>query len=371
MSEWKEYTVGKIVDWFSGGTPSKSISSYWQGEIPWISAKTMTNHKVRISSLNISQDGLQSGSRLARKGDILLLVRGSGLFKGIPINWVDEPVAFNQDIKAARAKNPEHQEFLYFWLHGNKKRLADILEETGIGAGKFDMAELNKLTILIPDDKEERNDITAFAASIYDKIDLLHRQNQTLEAMAQTLFRQWFVEEAEEGWEEGVLGDLLEFNYGKALKNSDRKKGLFPVYGSSGIVGYHDNWHVEGPGIITGRKGTLGVINYSYQNFFPIDTTYFITSKSESEGLYFEYLLLQSVNLSEMNSDSAVPGLNRNLAHSIQVMIPPKERIKDFNNLTKPLFMKLKINQAQIKTLEQQRDILLPKLMSGEVRVEH
>jgi type I restriction enzyme S subunit len=215
----------------------------------------------------------------------------------------------------------------------------------------------------------EQKAIAAVLSSLDDKIDLLHRQNQTLEAMAETLFRQWFVVEAQEDWEEGALDDLVEFNYGKTLRDHERSGHGFPVYGSSGIVGYHSDYLVEAPGIITGRKGTLGVINYSFKNFFPIDTTFYITSKTDSDGLFFEYFLLKTLNLVEMNSDSAVPGLNRNLAHGMQLTIPPMQLIKDFNQRIKPFFDKLSNNQSQIRTLETLRDTLLPKLMSGEVRL--
>jgi type I restriction enzyme S subunit len=154
------------------------------------------------------------------------------------------------------------------------------------------------------------------------------------------------------------------------LRDQERSGYGFPVYGSSGIVGYHNQYLIEAPGIITGRKRTLGVINYSFQNFFPIDTTFYITSKIKSDGLFFEYFLLKTLQLDEMNSDSAVPGLNRNMAHGIQLSIPPIHLIEKFNQQIKPLFKKLNVNKKQIQTLETLRDNLLPKLMSGEVRVK-
>lgn len=228
---------------------------------------------------------------------------------------------------------------------------------------------IREYPFLLPDPPEQKA-IAAVLSSLDDKIDLLHRQNTTLEALAETLFRQWFVVDAKEDWKVGTLGDLVDFNYGKALRDQERRGNKYPVYGSSGIVGFHDEYNVEAPGIITGRKGTLGLVNYSFYNFFPIDTTFYITSKIGSNGLYFDYFLLKSLTLGEMNSDSAVPGLNRNLAHGIQVAIPPVQLINDFNHTVNPIFEKLKHVQTQIRTLEKLRDSLLPKLMSGEVRVK-
>jgi type I restriction enzyme S subunit len=178
------------------------------------------------------------------------------------------------------------------------------------------------------------------------------------------------VEEPQPDWKEGKLGDVVEFNYGIALKEEERSGSGYPVIGSSGIVGFHDDFFVKSPGIVTGRKGTLGVINYIFDNFTPIDTTFYITSKIGSVLLLFEYYLLRTCDLGGMDSDSAVPGLNRNAAHSIPIIIPPKELISLFGDTVKPFFEKLNRNQHQIRILEKLRDTLLPKLMSGEMRVQ-
>jgi len=117
--------------------------------------------------------------------------------------------------------------------------------------------------------------------------------------MAETLFRQWFVEEAEKNWEVGKLVDLV---YCKTLKDDARTGQGYPVVGFSGIVGYHESYLVEAPGLVTGRKGTLGKISYMFENFTPIDTTFYITSKNDSKGLYFEYFLLKVMHLVEKPS---------------------------------------------------------------------
>ncbi len=127
---------------------------------------------------------------------------------------------------------------------------------------------------------------------------------------------------------------------------------------------------VEGPGIVIGRKGTLGKVIYLWDNFFPIDTTYYIKSKVESAGLLYEYFLLKTLNFEEMNSDSAVPGLNRDIALSTEIKIAPLGKLNKFNQFTSTFINKLRDNIKQICTLEKLRDMLLPKLMSREVMVE-
>jgi type I restriction enzyme S subunit len=125
----------------------------------------------------------------------------------------------------------------------------------------------------------------------------------------------------------------------------------------------------EGPGIVIGRKGTLGKVIYLYTNFFPIDTTFYVKSKANSPGLFYEYFLLKTLNFGEMNSDSAVPGLNRDIALSTEIRMPPSEKVTKFSQQCSSILEKINKNSNQIRTLEKLRDTLLPKLMSGEVRV--
>jgi type I restriction enzyme S subunit len=134
----------------------------------------------------------------------------------------------------------------------------------------------------------------------------------------------------------GELGDLIHLEYGKGLKKANRTGQGYPVIGSSGVIDYHEEFLVEAPGIVIGRKGTLGETIYLTENFHPIDTTYYINSEVDSNGLYYEYFLLKSIGFEKMNSDSAVPGLNRNIALATEILIPPRELIKRFSEVVEP-----------------------------------
>lgn len=199
---------------------------------------------------------------------------------------------------------------------------------------------LGAYSFLLPPLTEQRA-IAAVLSSLDDKIDLLYRQNATLEAMAEALFRQWFVVEAKEEWEDGVLGDILQLMYGKNLRESDRNGTGYPVVGSNGIVGYHGNFLVDRPGIVIGRKGTLGKVILLNKPFYPIDTTYYVKSIYDFDALFFLYFLLKSINFEELNTDSAVPGLNRNIAHAIEIKKAPVNIIRKFEHHVSPLFKKI------------------------------
>ncbi len=120
------------------------------------------------------------------------------------------------------------------------------------------------------------------------------------------------------------LGDVCEFEYGKPLKEENRINGKYPVYGSNGIVGYHNVYLVEAPFLVVGRKGSAGSVHYSYENGFPIDTTFYIKLKSEKQVLLkylFECLIV--LDLKNVNTQAGVPGLNRNDAYDLQIPLPP------------------------------------------------
>ena len=127
-------------------------------------------------------------------------------------------------------------------------------------------------------------------------------------------------------WIETTVGEFCPFIYGKGLTKTERKKGNVPVYGSNGCVDFHSESHTKGPGIVIGRKGSVGAVHLSTVPFWPIDTSFYIEKETLDE-LKFTYYLLKSLGLEDMNSDSAVPGLNRENAHSLVVNIP--ERIED------------------------------------------
>lgn len=133
------------------------------------------------------------------------------------------------------------------------------------------------------------------------------------------------------GWEEKKIGDIFEFTYGKSLPDRVRSGKGFPVYGSNGIVGYHDVSLTNGETIIIGRKGSVGEVNYSSTPCFPIDTTYYIDQFDDMSPKFWFYLL-KSSNLGRLNKATAIPGLNRNDAYDVDILFPPlheQKRIAD------------------------------------------
>jgi type I restriction enzyme S subunit len=233
--------------------------------------------------------------------------------------------------------------------------------------------QLSEFEFLLPD-LPIQSRIASILSSLDDKIELNRRMNQTLEQMAQALFNHYFVDNIDpnnlpEGWKVGKVGELLELKYGKALKENERKIGNYAVVGSGGIIGYNDEFICEEKGIVVGRKGNSGAVSWLHEAFYPIDTTFYVSDLLGIKDLYYYYFLLKSLNLKNLNSDSAVPGLNRNEAHNQEIVIPKNKKIIGFNESVSSFFDRININLKETKTLTTIRDTLLPKLMSGEIDV--
>jgi type I restriction enzyme, S subunit len=210
-----------------------------------------------------------------------------------------------------------------------------------------------------------------------DAIDNNLRRIKLLEEAARLLYSEWFVQlrfpahthvdvrdGVPEGWQRRALGEIAPLKYGKGLRKDDRVPGPYPVYGSSGIVGTHKKPLVSGPGIVVGRKGNVGSVYWSVEDFYPIDTVYYIESQHFSTHLYYALL-----SMPFMSTDVAVPGLNRKFAHSREVLVPTTRILALFEEITVPMHSQIDLLKRYNHRLAQARDLLLPRLMNGEVAV--
>jgi len=262
-----------------------------------------------------------------------------------------------------------------------------ILSQWAVGSTvkSLRMPIIKSVPIVLPSLDTQRR-IAAILSAFDDKIELNNKINQTLEQIARAIFKEWFVKfrfpghekvkfidsesgRIPEGWEVRKAGEILELAYGKALKDINRHRGNVPVYGSNGRVGWHDEKLVSGPGIIIGRKGNPGLVTWSQTDFYPIDTTFYVVLKNNYLSLHYLYYVLERQNLPDLAADSAVPGLNRNLVYMNEIIIPSKALIDLFDKQITDIRERIQKNCIENANLAALRDSLLPKLMSGEMRV--
>ncbi|MDP1591429.1 MAG: restriction endonuclease subunit S, partial [Prosthecobacter sp.] len=171
-----------------------------------------------------------------------------------------------------------------------------------------------------------------------------------------------------EGWERVPLGEVMTLQRGHDLPSQDRVEGDVPIVSSSGITGFHDKKKADAPGVVTGRYGTLGQVYYIDRDYWPLNTALYVTDIKGSPPLFILHLLKHA--LESIQSDkAAIPGLNRNVVHSMNVLRPPAALRAAFGDFAADLYRQISILTAQTQKLRTARDLLLPRLMSGEIEV--
>jgi type I restriction enzyme S subunit len=375
---WLSYKLSELIDLIGGGTPKTDVPEYWNGNIPWLSVVDFGNSTKHVCSTEkkITAKGLiESSTKILKKGYLVISARGT---VG-ELAMLGDEMAFNQSCYGINSKDKTINDYIYYLI---KHNVNQIKRKThGAVFDTITRLTFDNIDVQIPVDLKEQSRIASILSALDDKIELNLQMNKTLEAIAQAIFKEWFldfrfpgfdgvlVDGLPKGWRKGYLSDILDLQYGKALKSEDRRQGNYPVIGSSGIVGLHDTFYVRGPGIVIGRKGTIGKVIWIDQNFFPIDTTFFIKDLLGTSSLYYHYFLLQAQSFQKISSDSAVPGLNKNEALRNNVIVPQVEIVNRYNEIAKSLFEKMNLINIENNSLTQLRDILLPKLMTGKIKV--
>ena len=445
-SEWENLLLKDFAKFLSGGTPSKMDARYWNGNIPWISAKSMIGNRYFDSDLRLTEEGLKKGSRLVPKDTILLLVRGSALHQKIPVGITTAAVAFNQDVKAIIPDKRFLPLFLLYSFESKFNELLGKVENTGIGAGKLDTEVLNKLCFLCPPLKEQE-DIVSFIKSFDDKVELNRQMNATLESMAQALFKSWFVDfdpvldkalaagnpipdelqskaaarlalgdarkalpvEIQalfpssfvlteemgwipEGWEVVTLNSIT----------TELKRGISPKYLETGgvqvvnqrCIRNHeinfnlcrrhddvkkkiDNQYIKIGDVLINSTGvgTLGRVAQVSDLLEPAIVDSHITIVRVEEEQYLPYsfgqMIITKENIIEAMGEGSTGQTElsrKNLAELI-VLKPNLKILEQSDKGIKGYIDKIGINNKQISILTKLRDTLLPKLLSGELRI--
>ena len=233
------------------------------------------------------------------------------------------------------------------------------------GRQRVQQSVLEELELSVPDLDEQRR-IGDFLARIDEKIALNDRINDNLQQQAQAIYSSMFIDNPDPAWSHGHLSDLITVKYGK-----DHKKladGIYPVYGSGGIMRYVERPLYNKESVLIPRKGTLNNVMYVNQPFWSVDTMFYTEMKLPNVAK-FVYHFVKAKDLASMNAGSAVPSMTTDILNAMEVVIPSASALEEFESLVAPMYEAMEANDVQSKALSQMRDTLLPKLMSGEIDV--
>ena len=378
MQEWKTYRIGDICKRVcSGGTPKSTEPSYYDGEIPWLNTKEIIFNRISSTEKHITQSGLDNSSaKWIDKNSVIVAMYGATAAK-VAINTI--PLTTNQACcNLSIDETKADYRFVYYWLCSRYTELASLAND---GAQQnLNAQQIKDFEIKLPEIHTQQK-IADLLWSIDNKIICNKSIKDNLEQQAQALYKSWFIDfepfkdqgvvDSEiglipEGWHCTTLSEFLSIKYGKDHKKLS--EGIIPVYGSGGLMRYVDTKLHEGEAVLIPRKGSLNNVLYVNEAFWTVDTMFYSIPKQEDSCIY-TYLFLANKDLASMNAGSAVPSMTTDILNNMPITAPPAEVLKQFNNICDVYFSRINQNNIENANLSNQRDTLLPKLMSGELKI--
>ncbi len=375
FSEWRKHKLGDITAKIgAGSTPTGGKETYSNdGEFALIRSQNVLDFTFSYHGLAyINKEQAKKLSNVVlEEGDVLLNITGDSVARVCQVPKTLLPARVNQHVAIIRPKELVDNAFLKYYLL-NPPTKTFLLNISSVGATRNAITKgmIEGLEISLPPLQTQQR-IASILSSLDDKIELNRQTNQTLEAIAQTLFKEMCLPKGdvlEDGWRVGKLGEVLNFKNGKYSPHRD-DSFQYPVYGANGIIGFSENYNSKEKSIIIGRVGSYcGAVYFTLNKSYVTDNAIIAESINE-HGSMFCFHILQKLNLNNFKVGSGQPLLNQTILSSIEIVIPKTKLIKEFEVLALSFFEKIDFNSKEIKTLTTLRDSLLPKLMKGEIEM--
>ncbi|MGL5904935.1 MAG: restriction endonuclease subunit S [Cetobacterium sp.] len=370
-----------------------------------------------LNNKNIKEDKIilensyyitQEKDKMLRKGklqrnDIIITTRGSignvGLFHDA---LKFEHIRINSGMVILRNEDRSiNTKYFYQLLKSSETKEKFKILSSGTAQPQLPIKDLKKLQLILPP-IETQEKIASILSSLDDKIEINNEMNKTLEEMAQTLFKRWFIDfdfpnengepyrssggkmvdselgEIPEGWKIGSLEEIVDnFDTKRkplSKKERDTKEKKYPYYGAAGIIDYVDNYLFNGEYILLGEDGTVitnegtPILNFINEKFWVSNHAHVIKAKEKFNNDFVHYLL-RNTNVSHIVTGAVQPKINQKNLNGLKILIPKIKEISEFGILVSNFTKMLRNNNSEINSLTQIRDALLPKLMSGEIEV--
>ena len=315
--------------------------------------------------------------KIADTNDVLLSVRAP---VG-DVNIAPFRCCIGRGLSSIRAKSDKlHYLFLFYYLKFGSKRFESLSMGSTFKAIRKEEIENYKIPLPPPSEQLKIAEILSIVDHAIQKTnEVIAKTERLKKGLMQELltkgighkeFKDTEIGRVPKDWEVVKLREIISLEYGKGLPERKRIIGVYPVYGSNGIVGYHNKPLVKGPGIVVGRKGTMGAVSWVDSDFWPIDTTYFVRSKKEDISLKWLFFELVYLNLKKLHLADVVPGLKRDMVYPLKVPLPPlAEQCKIAETLS-TADKKLELERNEKTKLEKIKQGLMDLLLTGKIRVK-
>jgi len=414
MAHWKQYQLGDCLTLMSGGTPSKARNDYWDGDIPWISCKDMKAERIHGAQDYLTPLGAQNGTRVVPANTIVFVVRGMILAREFPVAMTKRVVAFNQDLKAAKPAHFIDNEFLFQWLRANTYEILGRVDEAGHGTTRIQTDRLLSLPISVPPLSIQRR-IARILSAYDDLIENNQRRIRILEGMARSLYREWFAHfrypgyesiplvesplgKIPQGWEVKNIGDVAVTFRGRSYRSVDLaveggipflnlkcldRDGGFRRSGLKRYIGDFKEAHLARKGDIVmavtdmtqerriiARAALVPSLNSEF-GVFSMDLVR-IEPKGEMQKSFLYSFFRYSSFADEVKqhaNGANVLHLSPERITDFRFSVPPADLMERFVRFVAPSLEQMDVLQNQTTNLRCTRDLLLPRLMSGQIDV--
>jgi type I restriction enzyme S subunit len=363
--EWESKVMSNLGKFMGGGTPSTQQTNYWEGEIPWISSSDIDENSIQQIRINrfITDEAIKNSATKIIPTNSILMVSRVGVGK---IAVSDRELCTSQDFTNLILQN-DNAYFIAYLLKSDTSKLLSYSQGTSIKG--FTNADIGTLKLYIPALTEQEK-VADFLGAVDEKIQQLTRKKELLEQYKKGVMQRIFSQELrfkdDDGkeypdWEEKRLDEIAPLQRGFDLPITTIEKGKYPVVFSNGILKFHNEFKVKAPGIVTGRSGTIGNIFFVEKDFWPHNTSLWVTN-FHGNLPKFIYYLYQTFDIKKYSTGSGVPTLNRNEVHSLPLNIPTvseQEKIADFLSA---LDEKIQLATTQLDKAKEFKKGLLQKM---------
>lgn len=367
--EWKQVKLGDVATVKGGKRLPKNVNLInTPNTHPYIRVRDLNDRvtlELNDSFLYVDDETQKGISRyVVNSDDIVISIVGTiGLVAKIG-KTLDGANLTENCVKITNLQNID-KEYLFYYLKSDFGQQEIMRGIVGAVQQKLPIKNIQEITIKCPELIEQKK-IAAILSALDEKIAINREINDNLQQQAQAIYSSMFIDNPDPAWSHGHLSDLITVKYGK-----DHKKladGIYPVYGSGGIMRYVERPLYNKESVLIPRKGTLNNVMYVNQPFWSVDTMFYTEMKLPNVAK-FVYHFVKAKDLASMNAGSAVPSMTTDILNAMEVVIPSASALEEFESLVAPMYEAMEANDVQSKALSQIRDTLLPKLMSGEIDV--
>lgn len=367
--------LGRVI---TGKTPATGNPEFFDGDYPFVTPSDIdyANYYCQKTERTVTDSARERhANQFVPKDAVMFTCIGNTIGKcAIAIS----DSLTNQQINSVVANKCTDAKFIYYLLCNNVASIRPL--GGGSATPIINKTDFESIGFRVPPHDAQKQ-IGEFLSAYDDLIENNRRRMALLEESARLLYREWFVRlrfpgyehtrltnGVPEGWERVPLEDVLLLQRGFDLPSQARQKGEVPIYGSTGVLGYHNSAKASAPGIVTGRSGTLGDVQYVAEDYWPLNTALWVKEFKKVPPL-FALFLLREMDLKQYNGGSSVPTLDRKTVHKVEILLPSWLLLSSFDEFAAGIFTQIKNLNFQNQKLRTARDLLLPRLMSGEITV--